>query len=122
MGSTSEAAEQWERSKATRRDLWWPLFCKWRRRQHIVIDALSGNTIGSGASAVRIRRTEHEKITTELAQAVRDTVLQLNPSQRPDSIMLDDFLVVTQEGDYLLLDEELLFCEFLMRELWPYSF
>ena len=87
-----------------------------------MIDALSGNTIGSGASAVRIRRTEHEKITTELAQAVRDTVLQLNPIQRPDSIMLDDFLVVTQEGDYLLLDEELLFCEFLMRELWPYSF
>ena len=93
----------------------------------MIKDAYSGNSVGQGAHAalmIEVGRhggdaPKHEKITKDLARAVRDTALGLDESERPKTFCLDDFLspVANREAsryydvDYELFLEELVFCK-----------
>ena len=97
----------------------------------MIKDAYSGSSVGQDAQTellIEVGRYEsgaeegmpkHEKVTKQLARAVRDTALGLDEAKRPRSFCLDDFLspVAHREAsryydvDYELFLEELIYCK-----------
>ena len=98
----------------------------------MIKDAYSGSSVGHDAQTellIEVGRYEsgaeegmpkHEKVTKQLARAVRDTALGLDGPKRPRTFCLDDFLspVPKREAsrydddvDFELYLEEMIFCK-----------
>ena len=109
--STKDAS--WDMTQQ-RSDRWWPLFTRLRKSQRVVHDSTSGKALGDQAQEhVIIHRRDHAEVTTMLAQAVRDQMIELDEKLQKRTFSLDDFLLPSENDprDYLLLDEELVFCK-----------
>eukprot|EP00937_MAST-01D_sp_MAST-1D-sp2_P000310 g310.t1 len=119
---------KWVGRTAEREAIWLPLALKWRRRKH---ELKNSDTDTSNANEdadhnlhqhVHIARHTHSFITEELAAAVAQTAWSSKDeggAKPPTIFRLDDFMVPLKgdhEGDYILLAEQLVFCELLARK------